>query len=48
MDKSIELEQGRIHYREQGQGNPIVFVHGLLVDERLWRGVNPELGAGHR
>jgi pimeloyl-ACP methyl ester carboxylesterase len=48
MDKSIELEQGRIHYREQGQGNPIVFVHGLLVDGRLWRGVTPALAAGHR
>lgn len=48
MDKSIELEQGRIHYREQGQGDPIVFVHGLLVDGRLWRGVTPALVAGHR
>lgn len=48
MDKSIELEQGRIHYREQGQGDPIVFVHGLLVDGRLWRAVTPGLAAGHR
>ena len=25
-----------------------MFVHGLLVDGRLWRGVTPALSAGHR
>ncbi|HKH42777.1 MAG TPA: alpha/beta hydrolase [Solirubrobacterales bacterium] len=33
------LSQGTIHYRESGEGPPIVFVHGLLVDGRLWRKV---------
>jgi len=33
------LSQGTIHYRESGEGPPIVFVNGLLVDGRLWRKV---------
>jgi pimeloyl-ACP methyl ester carboxylesterase len=39
----IKLPQGNIHYRESGEGPPIVFVHGLLVDGRLWRKVTPLL-----
>ena len=37
------LSQGTIHYRETGEGPPIVFAHGLLVDGRLWRKVTPLL-----
>ena len=37
------LSQGTIQYRESGEGPPIVFVHGLLVDGRLWRKVTPLL-----
>ena len=39
----IKLPQGTIRYRESGEGPPIVFVHGLLVDGRLWRKVTPLL-----
>jgi pimeloyl-ACP methyl ester carboxylesterase len=39
MDKEIELKQGTIRYREAGSGPTIVFVHGFLVDGRLWDGV---------
>ena len=38
-----KLHQGTINYRESGQGPPIVLVHGLLVDGRLWRKVTPLL-----
>ncbi len=48
MESSIELKQGTIHYRDEGSGEPLVFVHGLLVDGRLWRKVTPRLVAGHR
>lgn len=37
--KEIDLPAGRIRYREAGSGKPIVFVHGYLVDGRLWDGV---------
>jgi pimeloyl-ACP methyl ester carboxylesterase len=35
----IDLPAGPIRYREVGEGKPIVFVHGYLVDGRLWDGV---------
>ena len=35
----IELPAGTIRYREAGEGRPVVFVHGFLVDGRLWDGV---------
>jgi pimeloyl-ACP methyl ester carboxylesterase len=35
----IELPAGRVRYREAGEGKPVVFVHGFLVDGRLWDGV---------
>jgi pimeloyl-ACP methyl ester carboxylesterase len=39
MDKELTLKQGIIRYREAGSGPAIVFVHGFLVDGRLWDGV---------
>jgi pimeloyl-ACP methyl ester carboxylesterase len=35
------LAEGRIRYRELGDGPPVVFVHGLLVNADLWRAVVP-------
>ncbi|HET7053920.1 MAG TPA: alpha/beta hydrolase [Solirubrobacterales bacterium] len=37
--KEIELPAGTVRYREAGEGKPVVFVHGFLVDGRLWDGV---------
>jgi pimeloyl-ACP methyl ester carboxylesterase len=42
-DRTIELPQGTIRYRDSGEGKPVVFVHGLLVDGLLWRKVTPLL-----
>jgi len=41
--RTAEVPGGRIAYRELGEGEPIVFVHGLLVDGRLWDGVAERL-----
>jgi pimeloyl-ACP methyl ester carboxylesterase len=43
-----KLPQGTIRYRESGDGPPIVFIHGLLVDGRLWRKVTPLLEGSFR
>lgn len=43
---SAELAQGPIAYRDLGQGEPVVFVHGFLVDGRLWDGVASRLAEG--
>lgn len=44
---SVELEQGRIHYREAGEGEPLLFVHGWGVNGSLWEGVARRLEDGH-
>jgi pimeloyl-ACP methyl ester carboxylesterase len=40
----VDLPAGRIRYRDEGSGKPVVFVHGYLVDSRLWDGVVDALG----
>jgi pimeloyl-ACP methyl ester carboxylesterase len=37
--REIALPAGTVRYREAGEGKPVVFVHGYLVDGRLWDGV---------
>jgi pimeloyl-ACP methyl ester carboxylesterase len=39
----IDLPAGRIRFRDEGEGKPVVFVHGYLVDGRLWDGVVDQL-----
>ena len=46
--RSVDLPQGRITYRERGGGEAIVFVHGVLVNGDLWRGVVPQLADRYR
>jgi pimeloyl-ACP methyl ester carboxylesterase len=46
--KEITLPQGTIRYREAGSGEPLVFVHGYLVDGRLWDGPAERLASAHR
>lgn len=42
------LSQGPIRYRERGSGEPIVFVHPMVVNGDLWRKVVPLLADDFR
>jgi pimeloyl-ACP methyl ester carboxylesterase len=44
----IEFAQGTVRYRDEGDGPPIVFVHGALVDGRLWEPVVDRLAGDAR
>jgi pimeloyl-ACP methyl ester carboxylesterase len=44
----VTLSQGTIRYRDVGSGPPIVFVHGALVDGRLWEPVVERLQGSAR
>jgi pimeloyl-ACP methyl ester carboxylesterase len=44
----LAIPQGRIRYRDEGSGDPIVFVHGFLVDGELWRDVAARLSPDFR
>jgi pimeloyl-ACP methyl ester carboxylesterase len=44
----IELSQGTIQYRDEGSGPPIVLIHGLLVNGRVWERLVPLLSGSAR
>jgi pimeloyl-ACP methyl ester carboxylesterase len=46
--KEVTLPQGTIRYRDSGAGEPLVFLHGLLVNGRLWDGVAERLSPDFR
>ena len=46
--RRVELPQGPIHLRERGEGEPILFVHGVFVNGDLWRDVVPDLSTKYR
>ncbi len=39
----LKLSQGQIHYRDEGTGEPIVLIHGLLVGGTVWGRLVPLL-----
>ena len=41
--QEVQLDQGTISYTDSGTGEPIVFLHGALVNGQLWRKVVAEL-----
>jgi pimeloyl-ACP methyl ester carboxylesterase len=46
--QEVKLPQGTIRYREMGTGEPILLVHGFMVNSLLWRKVAPRLAADFR
>ena len=48
MALEAQLPQGTIRYREQGTGEPLLFIHGIVVNGDIWRDVVPRLAPGFR
>ena len=46
--KFVAVEGSRIHYVEEGRGDPILFVHGNPTSCYLWRNVIPHLASDAR
>jgi pimeloyl-ACP methyl ester carboxylesterase len=44
----MQLSHGKIHYRDEGTGDPIVLIHGLLVNGSVWDRLVPRLAPHHR
>lgn len=44
-EREVGLAAARVRYRELGEGPPVVFVHGLLVNADIWRHVVPTVAA---
>ena len=43
----VEIDGVALHYRQTGLGRPLIFIHGLLEDYRIWRHVTPGLTYGN-
>jgi haloalkane dehalogenase len=41
--KFIEVNGSNIHYLEEGEGNPILFLHGIPTSSYVWRNIIPHL-----
>jgi pimeloyl-ACP methyl ester carboxylesterase len=46
--RRVELSAGPLHYRERGEGTPVVFLHPMIVNADMWRNVVPSLAGSHR
>ena len=43
--KFLKINKSNMHYRSAGQGDPIVFLHGIPTSSYLWRNILPELSS---
>lgn len=46
--REVRLRAGTIRYRDVGEGEPLVFLHGVMVNGNLWRKVVPGLATRYR
>src|SRR5262245_9324250 len=46
--REVRVPNGTVVYQDRGEGDPVVFVHGFLVDSTLWRKVVPLLAGDMR
>ena len=48
VERDLEVLDSTLHYRESGDGDPIVFLHGNPTSSYLWRNVIPRLDGDGR
>jgi pimeloyl-ACP methyl ester carboxylesterase len=46
--KQVTIKSTKLTYQEQGQGRPVVFVHGAITDRRVWEGQREAVTAHNR
>ena len=46
--RELSVGGSSVRYREIGEGSPLLFVHGLIVNGDLWRKVVPDLAPRYR
>jgi haloalkane dehalogenase len=48
MSSFIDIKGSKMHYVEDGMGDPILFLHGIPTNLFLWRNVMPEVASNGR
>src|SRR3712207_2091520 len=46
--RSINVNEAALYYEEQGEGDPLILIHGGLVSSAMWQAVLPHLVDGFR
>jgi haloalkane dehalogenase len=44
----VEVNGSKIHYVDEGSGDPVLFLHGNPTSSYLWRNIIPHVSRGHR
>ena len=44
----VTVNGSRMHYWDEGVGNPILFIHGMPTSNYLWRHIIPALSTSAR
>ena len=44
-DATVEAANATFPYSEMGEGEPILFIHGALGDQRVWEGIRDKAAA---
>ncbi len=42
------IDGHKIAFREQGEGSPVILIHGIPTNSLMWRAIIPQLAAKHR
>ena len=48
QSKYITIENLKLHYLEEGEGEVVLLLHGFPTSSHLWRNVMPSIAATHR
>ena len=46
--KYMDIDGEKIHYIEEGEGQPVVFLHGMPTSNYLWRNIIPKMSGEFR
>ena len=46
--RSIDVNGVALYYEEQGEGDPVILIHGGLASSAMWQAVLPHLVDGFR
>jgi pimeloyl-ACP methyl ester carboxylesterase len=46
--KEVEVNGVRLQYLDQGSGEPVIFVHGVISDHRAWEPIRDEIARKYR
>lgn len=47
-ERHTYIDGHKIAFREQGEGSPVILIHGIPTNSLMWRAIIPQLAKTHR